>query len=278
MIPPHSPASFLQEFIKVVRGLPQSNFGGTWRALDDSQKVLLAELDRMIKDQKVSINLNLSDDPKLKAVLDKVQQGLGELPAPYKELVTETVAKALQDNPGARSDFQNLIRYAKASTAVLAEAKAANLSAEDTTKLTNLLQQAQPFEGILGVLIANTFDAAKNLDIKALVNIFRDCEKSLGDIVSEHTPKGLSSDPLQVLTQVQGPMANALPSVAQRVMTDAVDYVGKNALPLSKVFANAFAAFSTVADRLKSIWSPSPTGLSDMLGISKEQAAKASLN
>jgi hypothetical protein len=156
-------------------------------------------------------------------------------------------------------------------------------------KLTNLLKQAQPFEGILGVLIANTVDAAKNLDIKALASIFQDYAKSIDDIVvplvAKHMPKALSKDPLQVAAQVQAPMENILTGyaaelapVAQLVMDKTLGFVKDNAGPLSKVFSTALAAFSTVADRLKSIWSPSPTGLSDMLGISKEQAAKASLN
>lgn len=275
---PLSSEVFLQEFRAAVQASPQSTFDGAG-TYDPLEQKLLALVSDLVDKEPATINLNLSDKPGAEEVLKKVQEGLGALPAPYKELVTETVVKALKDNPEARGDFENLIRFAKASTAILAEAKKANLSEADTAKLTNLLKQAQPFEGVFGVLVANTFDAAKKLDIEALVNIFRDCGKSLGDIVGEHTPKGHSIDPLQVLEQIQVPMANALPSVAQKVVSGAVDYVEKNALPLSKVFANAFAALTTVTNRLKAIGEPiQALGLNNLLNISPEKAAKASSN
>lgn len=286
MIPPHSPASFLQEFMKVVRVLPQSDFGGTWRTLHDGQRVLLVEFDRMIKNENVSIDLNLSDKPGAQAVLEKVQQGLGVIPAEYKALVTETVVKALQDNPAARKSFEDLIRFAKASTAILAEAKAANLSEADTAKLTNLLKQAQPFEGVVGVLVANTFDAAKNLDIKALMGIFTDYAKSVDSIVdplvAKHMPTDLSDNPLQVSEQVQAPIQNMLSEyaaelapVAQQVMDKTLGFVKDNAGPLANVAANVFALLSALVEKLR----PTPVAqLSDLLNIPKEQVAKASLN
>jgi hypothetical protein len=275
---------FLQEFKAALQANNVYAFDAS--KYTPQEQALLAKFQTIMDSKDAVIDLNLSDKPDEAEVLAKVQSGLGQIPNEYKALISETVIKALKDNPKARDAFQDLVRYAKASSAVLAEAKQANLTEADIVKLKNLLRQAQPFQGVFGVLVANTFDAAKKLDVKALLEIFKDYSAGLENILkplaTKHLPKDVPLDPLEIAGKAQpgiqtmiAEYAQQAAPIAQQTMQKSLEYMQREAGPLSKILASGLAALRVAVDS----FNPAPSKIGALLEqLSKQQGSKAELN